>query len=561
MNRENTSLYTEIEERSRFETLLIDLSLKFVNLPAGEVDREILDAERRLCELLGLDIVALWQWSAGAPDSFTATHYYSVQNGPQPPMGLSENQFPWVKRQMLAGRIVAISSLKEMPAEAAHDREVCRQMGIKSNLCLPLAVGGKPPIGILGLNTTQAERDWPEAVVNRLQVVAQVFANAMARKRAEEALFASESLLQAGAELAGLGCYEVNFNERSCHVDDRFHEICGVPAGQQSGLLPVQLWMDQIHPDDRQRVLDHRDKLHDGKLDRLSIEYRYLHPTQGEKWIHHTARVAARDAAGHAIRSFGAIRDVTSRKKAERETQELRDNLAHVARVTTVGALSSSLAHELNQPLGIILSNAQAAQELLAQQPPDLAEVQSILTDIVAADRRAGDIIAGLREMLKHGPIPFHPLLLNQIIEDVLHLIQSDLIRRGITVIRHLATDLPPIAGDRVQLQQLMLNLIINGADAMASNDPGTRRLHVQTMLHGGRVHASVRDEGTGLPADTNLLFQPFYTTKPQGLGLGLHICQAIVATHHGRLWAESHPERGAVFCFELPASESVVHS
>ena len=646
-----------------------------------------MEAERRLCEFLDLDILAVWQWSDEAPGSFTLTHWYSAQEGPQPSMQLDDDDIPWSRQQMLAGCIVAISSLEEFPAEAAQDREVCRQLGIKSNLSIPLAVGGERPVGALGLNTTRAERDWPEAMVKRLQLVAQIFTNALARKRADEALresqerlsltvdsaeaglwvldfrtlvfwattearmlfgyspeevismdrlkesvhpedwdlvqgslersvkagepidveyrirlgdglvrwivsrgrprFAStgeperllglsmditerkraeeasrmnEALLTAGADLAGLGCYEVDFSEPSCFIDERFHQICGVAPGRQSGLQPVQEWVEHLHADDRPRVLDARRELHEGKVEQMSIEYRYLHPITGQRWIHHVARVAARNTDGHTLRSYGVVRDITAHKEAEDETRQLRDNLAHLARVNTLGALSGSLAHELNQPLGIILSNAQAAQELLAQDPPDLTEVQDILADIVAADRRAGEVIGRLREMLKRGEVSLHPLLLNEVIEEVLDIANSDLIGRGITVVQDLAADLSPIAGDRVQLQQLVLNLVVNGADAMASTEPGMRRLHFQTRLHHGRVRASIRDEGAGLPADSDRLFQPFYSTKSQGLGLGLPICQTIVAAHHGRLWAEPHPDRGAVFYFELPIAGSLVN-
>jgi two-component system sensor kinase FixL len=313
--------------------------------------------------------------------------------------------------------------------------------------------------------------------------------------------------------------------------------------------------MERVHPDDRQVLLNIRQQLHEGKVDRISAEYRYQHPTQGQKWIHHLARIAARGNQGRDLRTFGVIRDITPQKQAELEAQELRNNLTHLARVNTLGALSGSLAHELNQPLGIILSNAQAAQELLLHEPPDLAEVQAILVDIVAADRRAGEVIERLRALLKRGQASLQPLALNQVIQDVLHLAQADLIGRGVTVIRDLPPDLPLIAGDRVQLQQLTLNLILNAADAMKANAPGTRRLHLQTRLHEDRVRASVRDEGDGLPTDPEQLFQPFYTTKPQGLGLGLAICRSIVAAHDGRLWAEPHPERGAFFHFEFPVA------
>lgn len=553
---ESTGLHGELLERLRFETLIADLSAIFVNLPAADVDREIMEAQRLFCELLGLDLAGFWQWSGEVGASFKLTHLYRVEQGPEPPEPMiARDHFPWFEQQILAGRTVAVSSMEELPAKAARDREVYGHFGIKSVLAVPLSVGGAAPLGILGFNTTRAERDWPDALVRRLQTVAQIFANALARKRADQELRSSEARMAAGAELAGLGYYEVEFTEPYCFIDERTHEICGLAPGRQAGLQPLRDWMDHLHPDDRARVLDVRRDLHEGKTEQLSVEYRYVHPVAGQKWVHHMARVAARDAAGRALRTYGVIRDITGRKRAEKETQELRDNLAHLARVNTLGALSGSLAHELNQPLGIILSNAQAAQDLLARDPPDLTEVQSILADIVAADRRAGNVIGRLREMLKRGEVSFRPLQLNEIIEEVLNLTNSDLIGRGITVVRDLAADLPPIAGDRVQLQQLVLNLLLNGADAMADNESGMRRLHFQTRADGNRVQFSVRDEGVGLPKDAERLFEPFYTTKPHGLGLGLSICQAIVCAHHGRLWAEPHPDGGAVFRFELPVA------
>jgi len=179
--------------------------------------------------------------------------------------------------------------------------------------------------------------------------------------------------------------------------------------------------------------------------------------------------------------------------------------------------------------------------------------VQAILSDIVAADLRAGEVIERLRAMLRSGHLSLQPLQLNQVIEQVIRLTKSDLLGRGVAAVCELDRDLPPITGDRVQLEQLVLNLVLNGADAMAANSPGTRRLHIRTMLREGRALTSIRDEGCGLPADVERIFRPFYTTKAQGLGLGLTICRSIVGAHGGKLWASPHSERGAVFHFELP--------
>ena len=333
MSPETTNLRPELEERLRFEMLIADLSSKFVNLPPGELDREIMDAERRICEVLGLDILALWQMSDEAPDFFTITHYYSVQEGPHPPGRVKAEDLPWFLQQVLAGHIVAISSLEDLPPEAAHDREVCRQLGVKSNLTIPLSVGGHRPFGALGLNTTLAQRDWTEELVKRLQLLAQVFANALARKRADQAVRQSEARLAAGAELAGLGYYEIDYAKRTSFIDDRFREIFGVPPDRRQGLDLVQFWMEHVHPSDLQLLLDERQKLHDGRIDRISPEYRYLHPDLGERWIHHLAQIAERSAAGGAVRIFGVLRDITPQKQAEAELLRQRTELAHIARV------------------------------------------------------------------------------------------------------------------------------------------------------------------------------------------------------------------------------------
>ncbi len=285
-----------------FETLIAELSSRFINLSPGDVDREIDVALRRVCQLLGIDLAVLWQWS-GAPSVLRATHFHYAEAGLQPPEPLHQAQFPWYHEQMVAGLVVCWSSLDDLPAEAVVDREACILFGVKSNLCFPLALMGEPPVGVLGYSTLRAERHWPAELVQRLQLVAQVFTNALARRRAEEVLRKSEARYAAAADLDRLGYYEVDFDEGTAFVDDRFRELCGLPADRLEGLQPVEFWAERLHPDDRQRVLDERQQLHDGTLGMLSVEYRFLHPTQGEKWLVHTARVAERDASGRTIRS------------------------------------------------------------------------------------------------------------------------------------------------------------------------------------------------------------------------------------------------------------------
>jgi len=323
-----------LESRLEFETLISELSSRFIYLPAGAVDREIEDALRRVCESLAIDSAVLWQWSGATPAVVAPTHVYVAQEGPRSFDPLRQEQFPWVIQQMLAGRMVVISSLEELPAEAAVDRESARLSGIQSNLTLPLAVGGEPPVGALALNTLRAQRDWPNALVKRLQLVAQVFTNALARRRHELSLRESEARLAAGSDLAGLAFYEVDFGAGVIFIDDRFRDVCGVPPEREDGLQALEFWMEQLHPDDRHRVLDLRRQLHDGNLERLNLEYRFRHPTQGEKWLHHIGVVAKRDAAGRPAKTSGVLRDITERRRREEElrraleeVQRLRDRL------------------------------------------------------------------------------------------------------------------------------------------------------------------------------------------------------------------------------------------
>ena len=248
------------------------------------------------------------------------------------------------------------------------------------------------------------------------------------------------------------------------------------------------------------------------------------------------------------------VRDITERQRAEREIAVQRSELAHLGRVALVGELSGTLAHELNQPLAAILANARAAQRMLAREDLDVAEFQAILEDIVSDDRRAGAVIQRVRALIRKDETELHLVSPNDVVTDVLELAHSDLIQRAVVVSTRLAPSLPEVEGDRVQLQQVVLNLIVNACDAMVDNPPASRTLVITTLARSGAVRISISDSGTGITTQPiDAVFQPFVTSKRHGLGLGLAICRSIVDAHGGRMWAVNNRGGGATFHVLLP--------
>jgi signal transduction histidine kinase len=248
--------------------------------------------------------------------------------------------------------------------------------------------------------------------------------------------------------------------------------------------------------------------------------------------------------------------DITERRQAELEADQSRKELAHFLRVSTVGVMTTSLAHELNQPLTAILANAQAAQRMLALDPPDLAQFREVLSDMIDEDRRAGEIISQLREMLRKGSGEQTVLDVNALVGGVARLVGSDALIRNVEL--HVALDpgTPPMKGDRTQVQQVVLNLLLNALEAAAESPRGVRSVVVRTGRDpSGMVEISVLDTGQGVPDDlAERVFEPFFTTKTRGMGMGLSIARSIVSAHGGTIWAENRPGGGAAFRLCVPS-------
>jgi PAS domain S-box-containing protein len=261
------------------------------------------------------------------------------------------------------------------------------------------------------------------------------------------------------------------------------------------------------------------------------------------------------------------VLDLTGRKRAEAEAREselryreMQMELVHANRLTTMGQFTASIAHEVNQPIAATVINAEAALSWLNVKPPDLDEVRRVLACVVSDAKRAGDVISSLRDLVKKTPARNDRIEINGAIREVIELIRGDAVKKGVSVYMELADGLPLVQGNRVQLQQVTLNLIVNAIEAMSARNEGPRELMIGTVTaESGGVLATVRDSGPGLsPATLKHVFQSFYTTKPAGMGLGLSICRSIVEAHGGRLWASANVPRGAVFQFTVPAVEEM---
>ena len=313
-------------------------------------------------------------------------------------------------------------------------------------------------------------------------------------------------------------------------------------------------WTRHYHPEDVEKVLQSARACVRGESASLEVEHRMMHRDGSTRWLL-TRGAPMRGEVDRSVKLVGTCIDVTERKRIEEEIRSLRHEVTHLTRVGMLGELSGALAHEINQPLAAILSNGQAAQRLLAHYPPDLGEVQDALKDIVDATKRAGNVIHRLRDMLKKGDPQFRMLDVNTVVAEVLDLARSDLIAHQVAVVRRFGSSMPAIRGDRIQLQQVLLNFIMNACEAMSATAPGGRVLTVTTASGDNQsVEICVLDTGTGIsPEMREHLFEAFATTKKNGLGLGLSICRSIVSAHGGRQWAENRAEGGAAFHISLP--------
>ena len=373
------------------------------------------------------------------------------------------------------------------------------------------------------------------------------------RKRAEEKVRRSEESLLEAQRLSHMGSWRHDVASGTVIVSPEIYRIFGVQPDEDTS--SAEFWLSRNHPEDQQRIQELFERCESQKTEYES-DYRIVLNDGTIKHLHAVGHPVV-SQSGELIEMIGTAMDVTEHKRAEEERERLRQletELAHINRVTMLGELASSLAHELNQPIAAATTSANACLRWLAHNPPDLERARAAATRIENDGNRAAEIIQRLRAFYKTGAPPKRELVdLNQVAEEILALLRDEADRHSISLHTELAPHLPQIMADRVQLQQVLMNLLLNGIEAMT--DRAGELIIRSQSAEDGLLLISVSDTGVGLPSEKlDRLFSAFYTTKPQGTGMGLAISRSIIEAHGGRLWATANAVRGATFHFTLPS-------
>jgi PAS domain S-box-containing protein len=367
----------------------------------------------------------------------------------------------------------------------------------------------------------------------------------------EEKLRRSEAYLAEAQRLTHTGSWAWRVAGRGAlHLSEEWYRIYGFDS--EKGAPAFEERLQRTHPEDRAKWQGAIDRAIAEKSD-YEVEYRILLPGGSVKHIH-TVGHPVLNASGDLVQFVGSSTDITERKRAEESLRQAQTDLAHVSRATTLGELTASLAHEVNQPIAAALTDANTCMRWLARDQPDLKEAREAASRVVKDAKRAAEIIGRIRLLFKKGASQRELVEVNEVIREMIVLLLGEITRHSILIRQELAEDLPQFMGDRVQLQQVMMNLIMNSVDAMKDMD-GRRELIIKSQrAENDELIVSVSDTGVGLPPQqAEQIFNAFFTTKVDGTGMGLRISRSIIESHGGRLWAAGNSPRGASFCFTLP--------
>lgn len=557
------------EVTRRFDDLVMKVSSTLIASPDPDIDLALKSILAEIGEHLDVDLVLLWEvYSVEMGVEFHALGSWAVPGLSLPPGVLTSDDFPWAADQILSGAVVMFSDLDELPEEAAVDRRSWEELGARANLSMPLEVSGHS-VGALSLAFQRPERDWSDVPLERLRVVVDAIANALRRKSTHEELLSSEMRYRSFVKQSSDGTWCMEFEEplpldltedeavervyrqaRMVEVNDAFARMYGFDDARQMGTWRLKEFLprDSTTMDTLRAAISAGYKVADLESRETAVdgsERIFLNNLSGE--IHD----------GKLLRIWGTQRDVTEQRDMERTIRSQLDELAYLARAAVLSEVTAALAHEMNQPLTAIHSNAQAARRFLRQESVDTGELGEILDDIISDNRRAAEVIRRSRALLKRKPAEPRALNPGDLVSEALNLIRNNALLMAVTLEFEATPEMPLVRVDRIQIQQVVLNLVQNAIEAMT--DSPDRVLQVRVSVADAEMaEVSFCDSGPGVSdREIERIFDSFVSTKEHGLGMGLSISRSIVEAHGGRLWAMPNDGPGLTMRFTLPFVEA----
>lgn len=545
----------ELQYRQRLENLLLNLTTRFINLPPDRLDDEISAALRQVGEFTGIDRSYIYLMDAELTEATLAYEWVAAGCPPTPPelQRIPLEQHQWGIVPLQQGETLMLSSLDDLPASAEELRDAILRINVQSFVIVPIFFQQRL-FGMLGFSSSQHGQQWSQESMALLRLIGEVFLNAMDRQRAQRQLAMSEERLSLTVEAVADGFYDWNIETGNVYVSDNWLRVLGLPA--DNSVHQPDFWLSLVHPDDRLAVETRVQEHLAGNADVYECELRVRLRGGEWRWCHDRGRVIARDDQGRPLRMVGIIRDITEDVQNRERLRETETQLAHLARVATMGEIVAGIAHEVNQPLHAAATFATATIAALeSEEPEGPARAVGMVRKISAQMTRAADIIRRLRDFTRPRPAQLELFDVNRLVRESAELLAYESGRRKIAVAFELDPALPHVMGDRVQIQQVLVNLLRNAYESIAQSAPVQPQVRVvgRKVEHGVRL--DIIDNGVGLPTGhaAEELFDTFFTTKSEGMGMGLALCRTIVDAHHGRVWGEVNELGGMTFSIILP--------
>jgi two-component system sensor kinase FixL len=544
----------ELSSSLAFEALLAQLAAMFVHPPTDRMESVFVDSLRRIGRFLGFETVMLL-WGSDGPREAKPLALWA-ERGCEPVADvLAGVDFASAFQRSRDADPILLQTVVLPASSIAGEARVAGQPAEFSALAVRL-FEGTSELGVLACASRRPMDNVRSPLMGRIHQLGLVFANALARKRTEDTVRASEAMKSAILSSLSAGVVVLDRHGHIVDTNQRWRAIVGGrPGATQSGADYIEYVRSSTggggtHPSGAAAGIK---AVAGGQRRDFRLEHAYQSPS-GTQWFSIRA-VPLDHPEGGAVVTYT---DVSKQKRAELQVQRARSELAHVSRVSTMGALTASIAHQLNQPLTGIMTNAQAAQRLLTAAPLDLEEVRASLGDIVDDSRRVADVIYRVRNFLRKDSSAVDDVDLNDIVTDVASLLDSDAIGRNTSLVLKPCSQPLMVRGDRVQLEQVVLNVLMNSIDAVGEQQSGTREVVVTCMASDESAEVSVSDCGPGFEPDAiRSVFDPFYTTKPRGMGLGLFIARSIVEAHAGSIGVANNAGGGATVSFRLPVTRN----